>query len=250
MAIIGAVATALAAAVFTSSRIDSLFGWVGGGAPTSGTTSQANVSPSKSAKVVRSADGGVTLTVPAEWGSAPAPYDMPIDGIIDAGSGVRSGTGAGLTTAHAYDEPSAYVGASVETAQRLKLAGRTEADYVTYLRQLLEKDDYTVDGCTYAGQRQIEKEGYVVVIDTWATCRGFRDAEFRNMFAISVDGSHFVVGSAVSVGASREVGEEALASFAIRPAALDRGEATPGADKRYPLPRWFARVGGDRAGTP
>ncbi|GAB3886743.1 hypothetical protein [Terrabacter terrigena] len=249
IAVIGAVATALATALFTSNHLDAWFGWgpgpAGATVAASATGQPPSASPSRTAKPVSDRSHAVTVMVPSDWGAGNARYNMPIAGVIDAGSAVRSGKGAGMTTSSSFDEPSVFLGASVEAARRLDLAAHGRADYTTYVKSLLAADDYTVDGCSYGGQQALDKAGYVALVDTWSDCHGFSNTEFRNMYAITEDGSVFVVGQAVTIGADKASGAAILASFAIRPDAVREGEATPSKEMRYPLPPWVTPTSGD-----
>lgn len=244
VAVIGAVATALAAAIFTSSRIDAIVGWFPGSSSATSAT-PSSTSPATAYKTVTGGDRAITLSVPADWGVGDAHYNLPVAGVIDAGSGLRSGKGSGMVSAASYDEPSAFIGGSVDAAKRLQLAGRSAQDHAKYIKQLLQSDDYTIDGCSYAGQQTLDKPGFVAIADTWTSCNGFPDTEFRNMYAIGGDGSILVVGQVVTVGAERASGEKILGSFAIRPGSVMSGrpESTP--DKRHPVPDWVAARSGD-----
>ena len=145
LAAIGAIVTAVVTAILSPSTFGAVKGWFVD--DPSKDTSQTSREPVKF-EAISSRDGSLTVHVPEAWGSGDGRWNLPFSHLIDAGSAVKGGIGAGLTTSNSIDDPNIYLGASSKAAERLQLPGREKQELEAYITELGRSLDYTTEGCT------------------------------------------------------------------------------------------------------
>ena len=204
LAAVGAVVTALITAILSPSTFGAVLDWFGKGETESkGTTSRAAVN----LEAVQSRDGSLTIRIPKGWGSGGGTWNLAFAGHIDAGSAMKGGVGAGLTSSSSFDEPNLYLGASAKAAERLQLPGRQPQELEAYATVLSRFLDYTLEGCTLGREARVEKLGFVGRYRVWEDCRSFEGTRFWDAYYIDETGEVLLSATLVSAGATTEAEE-------------------------------------------
>jgi hypothetical protein len=147
----------------------------------------------------RAADptGALSMLVPTTWGVTRAEVDTPF-GVQDAdhpgptdfvGAAMSAGDKAGLSNTSGWDGSYAYFSASRDAAVRLGLVGAGADELTAWTEHFVRSWDWTVDGCTFAGEEHPGVEGYVTTMRRWEDCKGLPDVTFWELAAARDDGA-------------------------------------------------------------
>lgn len=270
IAVTGAVATSVVAALLSPSTmgavLDFLTGDDGDGASTSSLTStprddRESPGAATAFKTASSPDGAVTIHVPATWGFRRSGWNLSFvrtpqggyqSGMAHPGSAVQAGTGTGLgpDSGSILDTETLWLGASSEAATYLGLPGRSAEELLGYLKLLARTVTYNNDGCTLVGEGALEVEGFLVVHRRWTGCADLTDQSLWDVYGVSDSGDVIMSALLVTTSLTEAESRQVLTGWALAPEQLPTGPAfRTDSLAEYPRPSWFEPPSGSTPGS-
>ncbi|MET0757632.1 MAG: hypothetical protein ABWY39_06650 [Mycobacterium sp.] len=178
-AVVGAIATA----VITSDRVDSVFSWIGNLFAPAAVSSDAEP---VGTKTVTSADKVFTVDIPERWATRNAPFNVFADGSLNLGSAIYAGVD--IDGALSFDTAGAYIGASTHAAQQLGLVGASDTTLALWAQSELDRFDWTIDGCVPTNDPVPDHDGWIVRGKIWVDCAANEGMRLIELYALPVGG--------------------------------------------------------------
>ncbi|WP_167043029.1 hypothetical protein [Salinibacterium sp. ZJ454] len=219
-AVVGAIATA----VITSDRVDSLLSWVGNLFAPAAVSSDAE---SVATKTVTSADRVFTVDIPERWSVRNAPFDVFADDSLNVGAAMF--VGIDIDRALSYDTAGAYIGASTHAPEQLGLVGATETELARWAQSELERFDWTVDGCVPTNDPVPDRDGWVVRGTVWNDCAANQGMRLIQLYALPLGGDVTIhVQMSLMGDDPDEVADTLVRSLAIVDSRIESGDPSVG----------------------
>jgi hypothetical protein len=160
-----AVVTAIATALITPDRLNTLLGFTSPSTPTA--TPKAHPIQYKE---VRDDTGAISLSIPSGWAYIQGNYNVAYDKVIDKGVALNAGTNPQHGTAYGVD--GVYVGVSVDTATRLGMADWSPSRLIAWETNQDDLYTYSPDGCILTTKQVPARAGWVIASRVWDDCEG------------------------------------------------------------------------------